>query len=132
MSGKPTTSFILVLIAAIIVILFGISTLVNTSYVLPIVGGSAASWIARIVVAISIWWFICGGILLIASSWIRSGEPNKVRNGGIVAIIFSILTLNLIVIILGLIGGVLALTWKPSTKISSLKEMAEQKLEETI
>ena len=132
MSGKPTTSFILVLIAAIIVILFGISTLVNTSYVLPIVGGSAASWIARIVVAISIWWIICGGILLIASSWIRSGEPNKVRNGGIVAIIFSILTLNLIVIILGLIGGVLALTWKPSTRISSLKEMAEQKLEETI
>ena len=133
MSGKPVAALVLVIIAAIIDLLFGIFTLVEGGRAVSMIGGGmAATWAARIIVLVSIWWIICGALLFVASMWINSGEHDKVRNGGIVAIIFSILSLNLIVIILGLIGGVLALTWKPSAKISSLKKMAEQKLEETI
>ena len=133
MSDKPVASFVLVLIAAIIDILFGVFTLIGGSHAVSMIGsGMASTWIARIIVLVSIWWIICGGLLFMASMWINSGEHGKARNGGIVAIIFSILSLNLIVIILGLIGGILALTWKPSTTSSTLQPANEQRPEDTI
>ncbi|MEM3832219.1 MAG: DUF6114 domain-containing protein [Thermoprotei archaeon] len=52
---------------------------------------------------------------------INSSEPGKVKNGNIVVLIFSILSLItsmggfMIGFILGLIGGILALAWKPPT-----------------
>ncbi len=56
-------------------------------------------------------------LIIIGAIWINSGDPGKVRNGGIMVLISSILSLpNLLVFILGLIGGILALTWKPSKK----------------
>lgn len=133
MSDKPVASFVLVLIASVIDFLFGILTLIGGSHAVSMIGsGMAATWIARIIVLVSIWWIICGGLLFMASMWINSGEHGKTRNGGIVAIIFSILSLNLIVIILGLIGGILALTWKPPTASPTPQPAPGQKPEDTI
>ncbi len=133
MSGKPVASLVLVIIAAIIDLIFGLFTLVEGSHAVSMIGsGTAAVWAARIIVLLSIWWIICGALLFMASMWINSGERGKVRNGGIVAIVFSILSLNLIVIILGLIGGILALTWKPPTVSSMPQPATGQKPENMI
>jgi len=114
MSDKPVASFVLVLIAAIIDFIIGIIILAGGSVVAAMVSrGLGASWIAGIIMMFAVWWIICGALLFLSSMWINSGEPGKVRNGGIIAIIFGILSLNILVIILSIIGGVLALTWKP-------------------
>lgn len=133
MSDKPVASFVLVLIAAVIDFLIGIIILVGGSFAVSMIShGLGATWIAGIIVLIAVWWIICGGLLFMASMWINSGEHGKVRNGGIIAIIFSILSINLLVIILGIIGGVLALTWKPSTTTASPQSTIEHRPEDTI
>ena len=133
MSSKPVASLVLVIIAAIIDLIYGLFTLVEGGRAVSMIGGGmAAEWVARIIVLLSIWWIVCGALLFMASMWINSGEHGKVRNGGIVAIIFSILSLNLIVIILGLIGGILALTWKPPTTSTMPQPATVQNPEETI
>ncbi len=133
MSDKPTASFILVLIAAIIDFIIGVAMLAGAGFVASIIGNEIGMrWIASIVVLLAVWWLICGGLLFMSSMWIYGGEPGKVRNGGIIAIIFSILSINLLVIILGIIGGVLALAWKPP-KIETLPQTSvEHRPEETI
>jgi len=114
MSNKPIASFILVLIAAIIDFITGLVILAGGSIAVSMVSRQlGVPWIVGIIMMFAVWWIICGGLLILASIWINSGEPGKVRNGGIIAIIFGILSLNILVIILSIIGGVLALTWKP-------------------
>jgi len=97
MSDKPVASFVLVLIAAIIDFIIGIIILAGGSVVAAMVSrGLGASWIAGIIMMFAVWWIICGALLFLSSMWINSGEPGKVRNGGIIAIIFGILSLNIL------------------------------------
>jgi hypothetical protein len=61
------------------------------------------------ILGICIVWFLLWGILMIVSSlWVKTGEPQKVRKGGILGLISSILGAN----ILGIIGAIVALIWK--------------------
>ena len=67
-------------------------------------------------------WFIIAHLIIIIGAFkIKSGDPSSVRTGGILVLIFSILGgLN----ILALIGGILALTWKPPQKAAPVKAPA--------
>ena len=133
MSDKPAASFILVLIAAIIDFIIGIAMLAGASFAASIISHEMGmGWVASIVVFLAVWWLICGGLLFMSSMWIYGGEPGKVRKGGIIAIIFSILSINLLVIILGIVGGVLALTWKPPKMETPPQTGVERRPEETI
>jgi hypothetical protein len=65
---------------------------------------------------------VFGILVIVGAVMINSGEPSRVRTGGILALIFSIISLLagggfFIGFILGLVGGILALTWKPAAGI---------------
>lgn len=112
-SDKPVAAFILGLIAGIFGILSGIGTLIGLVFAVnvpvPIVGS-----FGTLLIILGLWWLIAGIIIIVGSTWINSGVPSSVRKGGIVVLIFSILSLpNWLTFILGLIGGILALVWKP-------------------
>lgn len=137
MSEKPTAAFVLSLISGILVILtalimflvVGLLSLIfgelseslpgfpGIPYPLELIG----AWIAIIGVV----GLIFGVLILVGAVMIHSGEPKKVKTGSILVLIFSILSLFtvgggfFIGFILGLIGGILGLTWKPPVKQES-------------
>ncbi len=110
----PAAGFALLLIAGILELLVGIPMIfLGTMFSFA---ASYASHIAGAVVGICFAWFLIMGILIIlAAIWVHSGDPKKVHNGGILGLIASILGIGpfFLTLILGVIGGALALSWKP-------------------
>ncbi|MEM4717518.1 MAG: hypothetical protein QXE81_02005 [Desulfurococcaceae archaeon] len=117
MSEKPTAAFVLSLVGGIFVILGSILVLVAGGLIgelVPMVGGlfALAGGVG----------LIFGILIVVGAVMINSGEPGKVKKGSILVLILSILSLFLagggffIGFILGLIGGILGLTWKPPEK----------------
>jgi hypothetical protein len=113
---KPTAAFIVSLLAGIFILINGILIMIASAFifVIPIAGVFVALF--------GIGELIFGLIVMFGAIMINSDDPSKVRTGGIIVLIFSIISIIagggfLIGLILGLIGGILALTWKPSTQI---------------
>ncbi|MGC8975665.1 MAG: DUF4064 domain-containing protein [Thermoprotei archaeon] len=128
MSERPTAAFILTLISGILVLLsvlllfVAASLLSSTSSefpeILPYPVGLIGTWIT----IIGVIGLVFSILILVGALMIYSGEPGKVKTGSILVLIFSILSLFttgggfFIGFILGLIGGILGLTWKPPAK----------------
>jgi hypothetical protein len=113
---KPTAAFIVSLLAGIFILINGILIMIASAFifVIPIAGVFVALF--------GIGELIFGLIVMFGAIMMNSDDPSKVRTGGIIVLIFSIISIIagggfLIGLILGLIGGILALTWKPSTQI---------------
>jgi hypothetical protein len=113
---KPTAAFIVSLLAGIFILINGILIMIASAFifVIPIAGVFVALF--------GIGELIFGLIVMFGAIMINSDDPSKVRTGGIIVLIFSIISIIagggfVIGLILGLIGGILALTWKPSTQI---------------
>lgn len=120
MSEKPTAAFVLSLIGGILILLDGLWVAFITSAI-----GAAMpmffSFGLGLALAIGILGIIFGLIIIYGSFQINSGEPGKVRTWGIVVLILSIISIItgggfILGLILGLIGGILALVWKPPTE----------------
>jgi len=115
---KPTAAFVLSLIAGILGLIIGIIYAIAFAIVgagMTLIPGMTG--LGGMVAILGFWWLIASILMIVGAIWINSGDPGKVRNGGIMVLIFSILSLpNILVFILGLIGGILALTWKPPKK----------------
>jgi len=122
---KPTSAFVLSLIGGIFILLGGLAYLVWGLWIsasmgwIPLVGivGVAHGITVAIFGILGILW----GILVIyGATLIGSGETEKVRTGSILVLIFSIISWFgaaggfFIGFILGLIGAILGLIWKPS------------------
>ena len=120
---KPLVSFalslaegILILIDAILLIL--LSTLFLTSVVIydhQMINITSLNPLFIIIPLIGI---ICSAVVIFGSILINTGDHSKVRLGGILVVIFSVISIIagggfLIGLILGLVGGILALVWKP-------------------
>ncbi len=105
MGEEPTAAWILSLIGGILGLIGSLYIAVAGTALLAVLGPLAA-------LSIIFWWFVIAHIIILVGAFqIKSGEPSKVRTWGILVLIFSILGgFN----ILSLIGGILALTWKPS------------------
>jgi len=119
MAEKPTAAFVLSLIGAIFILI--------NSIIIAIAGAFIALFLPGIGAAIAIIGLIIGIIALVGAIMINSTEPGKVKTGGIIVLIFSIISLIIgggffIGFLLGLIGGILALTWKPPAKPVEVKE----------
>ncbi|MEM4489477.1 MAG: DUF6114 domain-containing protein [Desulfurococcaceae archaeon] len=119
MSEKPTAAFVLSLIGGVLVILSSILVIVAGGLVgeiLPVVGG--------VVATVGVVGLFLGVLMIVGAIMINTGEPGKVKTGSILVLVFSILSLFisgggfLIGFILGLIGGILGLTWKPPQKLA--------------
>jgi hypothetical protein len=119
MGNKPTAAFVLSLIGGILIlVLGGVFALVLGAVgvglgVIPGVGFFGA--LAAIFGILAV---VFGILVIVGAIMINSGEPARVRTGGILVLIFSVISLLagggfFIGFILGLVGGILALTWKP-------------------
>jgi hypothetical protein len=113
---KPTAAFTVSLLAGIFILINGI--LIMAASATPAIGITKINFVALF----GIGELIFGLIVMFGAIMINSDDPSKVRTGGIIVLIFSIISIIagggfLIGLILGLIGGILALTWKPSTQI---------------
>ncbi len=122
MVEKPTAAFVLSLIAGILILLGGI-----LGAIVGIIGGAMVGaipglgWLGGLIVALGLIGLIFGILVIVGAVMINSGERDKVKTGSIIVLIFSILSLFVggtggfvIGFILGLIGSILGLTWKPS------------------
>lgn len=131
MDDKPTAAFVLGLIAGILGLIFGVAIAAVAT-----IGGIAAlamapmeglHWLGGALIALGLWWVIAAVLIIVGSFMINSGMPDKVRTGGILVLVFSILSIpNWITLIIGVVGGALALAWKPSHPISSSSETPSQ------
>ncbi|MEM4551808.1 MAG: hypothetical protein QXF92_03870 [Thermosphaera sp.] len=131
MSGKPTTAFALVLAGGILVIINSILELVvgliirgvNPGEVVPFPAGMAlvmVQFLKIILIVLGVIGTIVGLLMIIAATQINSGEPGKVRTWSVIGIILSVISILVagggfyVGFILGLVGGILGLTWKPA------------------
>ncbi|MBS7639876.1 MAG: zinc ribbon domain-containing protein [Candidatus Bathyarchaeia archaeon] len=126
MSEKPTAAFVLSLLGGIFILLGGVLYAVIGAYCGALIGAlepiaPGATWIGAWIFILMALGVIFGIIVIVGSIMIYQAEPNKVKIGSILVIVFSILSLFVagyggffIGLILGLIGGILGLVWKPS------------------
>jgi len=121
LAEKPTAAFVLSLIAGVLILLGGIF-----GAVMGLIGGAMVGmvpgfgWLGGLIVALGFLGLIFGIIVIAGAVMINSGERDKVKTGSIMVLIFSILSLFVggaggfvIGFILGLVGSILGLTWKP-------------------
>lgn len=123
---KPTAAFVLSLIGGILVLIWGviigvllgilggiteIAGIMNRIMLISILGG------IFIILAVGV--IILGILMVWGAFMINSGVPSEVRNGGIIVLIVSVISIFFgggffIGSLLGIIGGILALVWEPS------------------
>lgn len=122
LAEKPTAAFVLSLIAGVLILLGGIF-----GAIISIIGGAiigvipGLGWLGGLIVILGLLGLIFGIIVIVGAVMINSEERDKVKTGSMIVLIFSILSLFVggtggfvVGFILGLIGSILGLTWKPS------------------
>lgn len=125
MTEKPTAAFVLSLIAGILILIGGLGAAIIGAICGAMMGAlepyvPGAGFVGGLVVLSASLGLISGILVIIGAIMINKAEPSSVRNGSIIVLIFSILSLIFsnggfyIGFILGLIGGILGLVWKPS------------------
>lgn len=134
----PTVAFILSLVGGILVLLSGIMFLtIGTAFMGSMMGGyyypgmmggyypGVTGFVSSIIAGIGIWGLICG-ILILVGAYMIYTRPDSHGIWGIIILVFSLLSFIagggfIIGAILGIIGGILAITWKPE-KVSAEAE----------
>jgi hypothetical protein len=141
----PTTAFMVSLIAGILILLSGTMVLVTGTAIIgglmggyyPVMMGNyypgmmggypgTTGFVSSVITGIGIWGIICGVIILYGATRLKS-DPVSHVTWGIVIIIVSLVSLFegggfLIGAILGISGGILAITWKPSESPTEVKK----------
>lgn len=117
---KPTAAFVLSLIAGVLIVMCGMGYAVlgavcgSIASMAPGGGGAGAAIFLYMALG------LLSGIIVIAGAvMINKAEPDNVKKGSILVVVFSIVSLVsgggfYIGTILGIIGGVLGLIWKPA------------------
>jgi uncharacterized membrane protein len=99
LAEKPTTAFVVSLIGGILEILLGIAVAARWTVLVP---GMDVTFGA---------YFIILGLIMILGAVMMYNKPSSAHTWGIIIVVLSIISgLNIIT----LIGGILALRWKPS------------------
>ncbi|MGP8124665.1 MAG: DUF6114 domain-containing protein [Nitrososphaerales archaeon] len=112
-SEKPTTAFVLSLIGGIFVIIGGLATAAIGAALTFFIGG-----IGGIIGLIGVFW----GILIVVFAVMLNSNPKNHTTYGALILIFSLLSWFgsfgglFIGFLLGLIGGILAITWNPTVQ----------------
>ncbi|MEL9940217.1 MAG: hypothetical protein QW348_02585 [Ignisphaera sp.] len=137
MGERPTAAFVLSLIGGLLItiesiiaiIVIKLASDIATSMVPGI--NASISAISGLVMAVSVLGIVLGIIIVIGSLQIRSGVPNKVRTWSIIVLVLSVISVFtgggfFIGFILGLVGGILGLVWKPSKAESATSAPSSQ------
>jgi energy-converting hydrogenase Eha subunit A len=120
-SSYPSTAYILSLIGGILILIGGIATAIIAAFIgaysLSVIPGLAALAIAFGIVAL-----ILGIVILYLAMQLRQNpRTDAVHNNGIIILVLAIVSIFVggggfyIGAILAIIGGILALVWKPGS-----------------
>ncbi len=115
---KPTIAILLSIIGGILILILGIIILaVGAAFM----GFMMPLWLSSLISGIGIWGIICGLVVLIAS-YLCYVKPAPYTMWGILILVFSILSFIegggfFIGAILGIIGGIWILMWKPAVPV---------------
>jgi hypothetical protein len=105
-SEKPTAAFILSLIGGLLAIVQSFLILLFFSVTVPFTP------VASILGFPAFWLFVCGAAIFIGAVMLYL-QPERIKEWGILILVFSILGgIN----ILGIVGGALAIAWTPSLR----------------
>lgn len=113
---KPTTAFVLSFIGAIFILIGGA--------IVAVAGAIVAVLFPGVGLALAGAAIVCGLLTLIGAIMLYV-NPNQRQTWGIIVIVFSILSLFfclggfIVGLILGIIGGALAISWKPTKEVPS-------------
>ncbi|GBC75079.1 hypothetical protein HRbin06_00392 [archaeon HR06] len=122
MGEKPTEAYILSLIASILILINSLIILIPFfafgHFFNRFMGGMMTFWYPMFT-----GFFIVGliaGIVILIGSLLLNSKPNQSVTWGTLILVFSILSLFtmggfLVGAVLGIVGGILAITWKPPT-----------------
>ncbi len=131
--ATPTTAFVLSLVGGIIILLSGIMILlIGTIFMsrmmsgyYPWMMGGFPGILGSIAVGIGIAGIICGAIILFGA-FMLNANPASHMIWGVVILVFSVISLFegggfFVGAVLGIIGGILAITWKPTVSEEAKK-----------
>ena len=106
---KPTAAFAASIIAGLVTILFAL--LYPSSPVQLLTDPALASMVQI--------WGTLAGILTIVGAWLLYNNAAQRKLGSILTLVFSLISMNILSLILGLVGGFLGYTFKTSTTSTS-------------
>lgn len=106
---KPTAAFAAAFIAGLTTILFA---LLYPSSPLQLITGPTLTTMVQI-------WGTLAGILTIVGAWLLYNNAAQRKLGSILTLVFSLISMNILGLIIGLIGGFLGYTYKTSTTNTS-------------
>jgi hypothetical protein len=125
----PTVAFILSLVGGLIILISGIVFLmIGAAFMGSMMGAlvpGLTGLVSSVIAGLGIWGLICGVIILLGAYMIYT-RPDTHGMWGIIILVFSLLSFiegggYIIGAILGIVGGILAITWKPE-KVSAEAE----------
>jgi len=131
--GHPTTGAVLALVGGTLMMLSGILFLAVSTVILPnldiasfpnvhtppgLTPGSISAIASGVVGAMGLFGLV-SGIIVLVSAVILLTKPSQVRTWGVLILVFSVLSFLgpggfVVGAILGIVGGILTLRWKPS------------------
>jgi len=128
-TGYPKAASILAIVGSVLIILCGMLLTAVGAFILPHVSfanvttpphlapGSLPSFVSGIVEGIGLFG-LASGIIVLTSAILLMAVPSQRRTWGVLILVFSILSFLgiggfVIGAILGIVGGILALRWKP-------------------
>jgi len=117
-SEKPTAAFALSLIAGILILINGAILGAVGSFIAPFIPGmSEKALVTGILGTVMVVGIILGLIVIVAAVMLYRNPAQKTM-WGVIVLVLSIISIFIgggfiIGLILGIIGGALALTWKP-------------------
>jgi len=132
MMTKPNTAFAFLLIGGILILIQGIIYgLIIISAGIAIATIHGAGFFGGLLAVLGVILIIFGIILIGGALMVNTGEPNKVRSGSVIGIIFGALSIFFgggfyIGFMLSIIGGILGLTWKPEQSSQSTSQQSMQ------
>jgi hypothetical protein len=130
-NGYPTTASIIALIGGIIITLGGVLFVAVSAFILPslnygnlvipqnLPASAIPGLVSGFVGMIGIFGLVSGAIVLVSSMMLLTGKGQR-RTWSVLILVFSVLSLFglggfLVGAVLGIVGGALALQWKPPT-----------------
>jgi hypothetical protein len=131
--GYPTTAAALALVGSVLMVVSGILFLAVSTFILPhleiasfpnahippgVTQGSISAMASGLVGTMGLVG-LASGIIVLVSAVILLTRPSQVRIWGVLVLVFSVLSFLglggfVVGAILGIVGGILTLSWKPS------------------
>jgi len=131
-TGYPKTAAVLAIVGSALIILCGLLLVAVGTFILPnvnfsnvntppqIAPGSLPSLVSGIVRGIGAFG-LASGVIVLVSAILLMASPTQRKTWGVLVLVFSVLSFLgaggfVVGAVLGIVGGIMALRWKPETQ----------------